>query len=70
MVAIPHGVILDVMRECVTENFLLSSGACLFNKADPTYYNTACIDLAIGHSHFYLTYIGKLLIIRMEGTIF
>lgn len=35
------------------ENFLLLSGACLFNKAEPTYYSTthntySCIDLAIG----------------------
>lgn len=35
------------------ENFLLASGACLLNKAEPTYFSTthntySCIDLAIG----------------------
>lgn len=39
-------------RGRLVEKFLLSSGACILNKKDPTYYNTthatySCIDLAI-----------------------
>lgn len=30
-----------VTRECLLEKFLLSSGTCLLNIKDSTYYNTA-----------------------------
>lgn len=40
-------------RGALIENFLLSSGSCIFNKKEPTYFNIArntytAIDLAIG----------------------